>query len=149
MLFKYSAYNKYRDIKEFLIKYAYFICPLLFIAIYILVKIMANLEIDEEFNSNIINISGILSGFLFSSLGVMMSLPDNKFTQALRKSGYMDIIYNAMFIGIIFLIITLIFGLFKLLPAIKDITFIIGLSETLLSAYYIYKVTKLANKSKQ
>lgn len=148
MCFKYVVYNKYRDIVEFMIKYAYIVCPLFSIIIYSIISIFFKIDIDEEFNSNVINISGILSGFLFSSLGIMMSLPDNKFTQALRKYKYMDIIYNAMFIGIIFLTITLIVGLFKIFSMIKEITFIIGLSETLLSAYYIFKVTKLANKSR-
>lgn len=147
MKFKNMIYNLMSDLIENIIAYAYIIAPSLFIIIYLILKETIHLNIDEEFNSNVINISGVLSGFLFSSLGIIMSLPDNKFTRALREYNYMEIIYKTMFIGIVSLIMTLILGLFKVLSSLKTILFIIGLSETLLSSYYIYKVTKLANKS--
>lgn len=148
MPFIYKLYNIYRDIEEFMRRYAYLIFPLLFIAIYIFLKKTLNISIDEEFNSNIINVSGTLSGFLFTSLGIMLSLPENRFTQVLKESGYIEIIHKSMFLGIVFLIITLVFGLFNVLPRFKIIFFIVGLSETLLSSYYLYRVTKLSSKSK-
>lgn len=148
MPFVHRLYNIYRDIEEFIRRYAYLTFPLLLIIAYVICKKIFNINIDEEFNSNVINVSGTLSGFLFTSLGIMLSLPENKFTQVLKESGYIEIIHKAMFLGIVFLIITLVLGLFKILSRLKTIFFIIGLSETLLSSYYLYRVTKLSSKSK-
>ncbi|NOH14830.1 hypothetical protein [Clostridium cochlearium] len=147
MRITHRIYNKIMNVKEFIIKNAYIITPLVILIVYVLLK-NKGLQINDEFDPNVINVSGVLAGFLFSSLGIMMSLPDNKFTELLRNYGYMNIIYKAMFIGIITLILTLVLGIFKICNKLKEILFIIGLTETVLSAYYVYKITSLASKSR-
>lgn len=148
MRLTHKIYNKYKDIEELIRKYSYLILPIISIAIYIICNKLFEIEIDSEFNSNIINVSAVLAGFLFSSLGIIISIPQNKFIDRLKTVGYMDIIYRSMFLGIIFLISTLIFGLFNIIHKVKIILFISGLSETILSSYYLYKVTKLSSRSK-
>ncbi|MBC8590655.1 hypothetical protein [Wansuia hejianensis] len=148
MRFSHKVHNKYKDIEEFIRKHAYLMFPLLGTAIYFICNKLLELNIDTEFNSNIINVSAVLAGFLFSSLGIIISLPQNRFIERLKLIGYMEIIYRAMFLGIIFLISTLILGLFNIGYNLKILLFVSGLSETILSSYYLYKVTKLSSKSK-
>lgn len=147
MRFSHKCYNKYKDIEELIRKYAYLVFPFVSVFIYIICNKIFEIEINNEFNSNIINVSAVLAGFLFTSLGIIISLPQNKFIEQLRLVGYMDVIYKAMFLGIIFLISTLILGLFNIAHKVKIILFVSGLAETILSSYYLYKVTKLSSKS--
>lgn len=147
MRFKYKVHNLLKDIEEFIRKYAYLVAPVLAIFIYVILNKYLELEIAEEFNSNVINVSAVLAGFLFASLGIIIALPENKFIQRLKLVGYMDIIHASMFLGVIFLVLTLTFGLFNVSHKIKIILFVAGLSETILSSYYLYKITKLSSKS--
>jgi len=97
---------------------------------------------------SLVNVSGILAGFLFTSLGIIITLPDNKFTQMLTKIGYMKIIYTAMFMGIMSFLIAMLLGLFNIIEQITKLLFVIGISETFLSAFYLYRVSYFSGKSK-
>lgn len=137
--------NFIQDIKIIFIKYAYIIAPLIGLLFYMVV--LKNRDLDNDFNSNIINLSGALSGFLFTSLGIMIALPDNKFTLLLKENGYMNIIYKTMTTGIVLFLLSMIIGLFNLNDLLMAMLFIMGVSETLLSAYYLYRVSYYTNKS--
>lgn len=143
-----KLYNFSQDIVEKLRTYSYFVAPIVAILAYLFFNKYFKLEINQEFDSNIINVSAVLSGFLFTSLGIIIALPSNRFTEHLKKVGYMDIIHRAMFIGIILLVVTLTLGLFSINHKIKILFFVAGLSETILSSYYLYKVTTLSSNSR-
>lgn len=143
-----KIHNKKEDIKIVLIKYAYIFTPLIGLITYSILMNFIEIKLDENYLSNLINISGILAGFLFTSLGIMISLPDNKFTQLLKQIGYMRIIYNAITVGIIFFLIAMILGLFNISTTVANLFFIVGISETFLSSYYLYRVSYYSGKSK-
>lgn len=147
MMLRYRLHNVKEDIKEHLILYAYVYAPLVGLALFSLLANLVNIDFDKEFQSNMINISGILSGFLFTSIGIMLALPSNKFTQKLNSIGYIKIIFRAMIIGIFALITSMLLGLFNTCNRACNIFFVIGISETLLSAYYLYKVSYYSSKS--
>lgn len=147
MMLRHRLHNVKEDIKEHLIEFAYIYAPLIGLALFIILTNLVNVDFDKEFQSNMINISGVLSGFLFSSIGIMLALPSNKFTQTLNSIGYMKIIFRAMIIGIFTLLISMLLGLFNVCSKVYSIFFVIGISETLLSAYYLYKVSYYSGKS--
>lgn len=107
----------------------------------------ANIKINDTFIPNLINVSGVLAGFLFTALGILISLPRNKFIKFLIETGYMRIIYNCMIMGVIALLTSMILGLFNVLIKLMIYMFIIGISETVVSAYYLYRVSYLSSKS--
>lgn len=147
MLFKYTVNNFKEDLKMLCIKYAYIVAPIIGLIIYTFF-LKNKCPFDTEFKSNLINVSGVLAGFLFTSLGIIISLPDNKFTNLLKQTRYISIIYNSMIIGIIALLISMLFGMFSVIDKITITAFIIGISETFLSAYYLYRVSYYSGKSK-
>lgn len=143
-----KVHNVKEDIKIMFIKYAYILAPILGLVIYFILIDVAKIELSENFMENLINISGILAGFLFTSMGIMITLPDNKFTQLLKRTGYMKIIYKAMTVGIMSFLIAMMLGLFNINEIVSKLLFMIGISETFLSAYYLYRVSYYSGKSK-
>lgn len=138
--------NKYQNIKLNIVKYAYVYIPVA--SVLIVFTSFRNNPVDYEFISNAINLSGILAGFLFTSLGIMISLPDNKFTAQLTINGYMGIIFKTMAIGIVAFLISMVMGLLKFNTSIMSLFFTVGVSETFLSSYYLFQVSKYSGKSK-
>ena len=148
MRFKNTAHNTIENIKKYFIKYAYVFAAIIGLSIYSVLFYVVKIELNENFMTNLINISGILAGFLFTSLGIIISLPDNKFTQQLTKTGYMKIIYRAMGMGIMSLLIAMMLGIFNIIEQVAKLFFITGISETFLSAYYLYRVSYYSGESK-
>lgn len=144
-----EIFNNIKEyIKLYFIKYAYIYSPIAGLIIYNILKNLFTIKLSEGFISNLINVSGILAGFLFTSLGMIIALPDNKFTMLLKENGYMKIIYNSMMLGIVSLLISMLIGMFNLSESMAIIFFIVGISETFLSAYYLYRVSYFSGKSK-
>lgn len=141
--------NFLENIKSLFRKYSYIASPVVATAIFfVLGKLnMISLDFNSDFKNNIVNISGVLSGFLFTAYGIFISLPDNKFIAAMKSSGYFNIIYKALLYGIVFLIGAMLFGLFGVLNKLMVFIFVIGISEVILSVYFFYSVTKYSSKS--
>jgi len=148
MRIKYKIHNLINDIELVLIKYAYIFAPIAGLIIYYILIHIIKIQLDPNFMISLVNVSGILAGFLFTSLGIIITLPDNKFTQMLTKIGYMKIIYTAMFMGIMSFLIAMLLGLFNIIEQITKLLFVIGISETFLSAFYLYRVSYFSGKSK-
>lgn len=98
--------------------------------------------------THIPGIAGTLAGFLFTFLGIFVALPSNNFINTLRQNGYMKVIYNTLIIGILSLLTAMLLAIFEVVPTIVISLFVIGLAETYLSTYYLYKVSKLSLLSK-
>lgn len=140
--------NLHQDVKENFIKYSYIISPLMGLLLYRLLLKCEIINLGRDFNSNLIGIAGTMSGFLFTSLGVILAIPDNKFMEFLKSTGYTTIIYKSLIIGIMTLLASMVLGLFDISETMPTYLFIIGISETVLSAYYLYKVSYYSGKSK-
>lgn len=145
MTFSEKLNNFIQNTKMRFVEYAYIIAPLIGLFVYIV--FLKDRVIDINLISNIINLSGTLAGFLFASLGIMIALPDNQFTLLLKENGYMNIIYKTMTIGIVAFLLSMVVGLFELNNSLMLIFFTIGVSETFLSSYYLYRVSYYTNKS--
>lgn len=104
-------------------------------------------KITPDFVNNIINISGILSGYLLTTYGIFVSLGNNNFIKYLHQSGHFKIVYKIIMFGIVFLIISMLLGLFGISDRLMVISFLMGISEVILSVYYFYMLTLLSSKS--
>lgn len=146
MMYSQSIQNKVESLKLLGIRFAYIVAPVIG---FIVTKSLNKRNLfDEIFISNVINLSGILAGFLFTSMGIMISLPDNKFTAQLSKSGYLKIVYRTMTVGILSFLIAMIIGMFRVDPNYTSFFFIIGVSETFLSSYYLFRISHFSSISK-
>lgn len=149
MLF-YKIYNFIQSILEFSRKYIYAILPLFSFVIYLFLKdfLFNNISDAENYLNNIVNLSGILAGFMLTTYATFMtSLPDNKFIKALKHSGYLNSIYKVIGLGILFFILSMLAGLFSSSPKLTTILFFLGVSEALSCLYYFYFVLKYSNMS--
>lgn len=76
-------------------RYKYIIMPIIFIFIYTIIKSKINIDINLQ-NLNIVSkISSMLIIFLFIEIGILLNLPKNKFTNAIKelyqRYGYLSI----------------------------------------------------------
>lgn len=139
------------DITNLIRKRIYIVAPIMAFVFVIVYTIISNnnliMNIDKDLQNNVANISGVLAGFLFTAYGIFLSLPDNRFITYLKKSKHFDIVLKTLLYGIIFLIIAMLFGIFKLFYKFMLIVFLFGISEVFVSVYYFYKITTLSSKS--
>ena len=92
---------------------------------------------DNETKSIVSNISGVLAGFLFTSYGLFLALPnDNEFVKILRKTKYDRLFYKQIMAGIIINLITLFLSITSVPNMIPIITFCAGMCNTI-SALFI------------
>lgn len=144
-----KLHNLIQIIIEYIRKYIYIFLPISSLILYLVLKnILFNRVIDlNNYSNNIISLSGILAGFLFTTFGTFMSLPDNKFLDALESTGYFRAIYRVQLLGVIFLLLAMLIGLFNISIKTMTIFFMFGISEALGSLYYFYKILTLSKKS--
>lgn len=72
-------------------------------------------NIDNSFHISLLTINSVFSGFLFTSLGIMVSIADKERISVLDKAGYMDNYYNSIYLGIIFHVISAVIALILIL----------------------------------
>ncbi len=144
-----KIYNSKQRLLELSRKYIYLINPLIGIfAFKTLNKInVINISSTQNFLDNIINLSGIMAGFLFTTYGILMSLPNNKFIELLKFNKTINIVFKTLLLGIIFLISAMILGLFTEYFSLITYIFIFGISETVTSVYQFYQILKYSYKS--
>ena len=142
--------NFIEEVKEYIRKKFFIFAPIFMLVIYIVsskLKIITIL-VDSNLQNNVVNVSGVLSGFLFTAYGIFISLPDNKFISILKNVGYFTVIYKTLLFGIIFLLSSMLMGMFNVLDKVMILSFLLGISEFILSVYYFYKITTLSARSK-
>lgn len=144
---KNNFYNLYQILIENFRKYVYLVIPLIFFGIFKIFKFNIIINVGEYFRGFIFfNI--LLICLLFFYYLKLKKLPQNKFLQLLKFSGYMRVINNTIFFGMFFLITAIILSFY-----IKNCEFInyillFGILEVAVSSFHFYKVLKYYYKSK-
>ena len=133
-----------RKIITFIKKYCYIVIPI--ITVFFLTALysfkIVNIQKNDSFLSKIIGISGTLIGFLFTAMTIFFSLNKNtEYMLNFRKYNHHVIFGRLITFGIIFLCINIIFWLFNFNIYTTIISFILGLEETIMAAYYTYKLS--------
>lgn len=128
-------------------RYKYIIMPIIFIFIYTIIKSKINIDINLQ-NLNIVSkISSMLIIFLFIEIGILLNLPKNKFTNAIKETKTLKSTYITIFCSILFLFISILSKL--LIPYnFVVILFIIGLTDALLSIFDFFMIFYFTKKSK-
>lgn len=132
-----------RYIQGLLRKYTYVWFPLISVILIDWIKP----DISEKQYEILINISGILSGFLFTTLGILIALPQNRFTEFIRKYYIIKTVYLSIFSGIITFFLSIIIGFACNNRAVLYLTFY-GISCTILSSFYLFVIGYFSSKSK-
>nr|DAM85238.1 MAG TPA: hypothetical protein [Caudoviricetes sp.] len=137
--------------KIFIKKHCYIVIPAVTIIIFIILKCNNLIIIPEDENdrtvladylSTLVGISGTLIGFLFTAITIFLSLnKDTQYMQNFKKYNHHIIFGRLVTLGIAILSINIILWLFSFDKFLIMASFIIGLEETLMAAYYIYKLS--------
>ena len=130
--------------KNFIKKYCYLSIPIVTCIIIFIIHIKKILDFSGIFvneASNIIQISGTLIGFLLTAITIFLSLPkDTKLMQRIKKYNHHKIFSRCVSIGLILLTLDICLWLIKVPNTYIVLIFLLGLEETLMAAYYIYKL---------
>lgn len=137
--------------KIFIKKYCYIAIPIATIIIFFILKCMNLIAIPEDENdrtvladylSTLVGISGTLIGFLFTAITIFLSLnKDTQYMKNFRKYNHHIIFGRLVTSGIAILSINIILWLFSFDKSLIMLSFIMGLEETLMAAYYTYKLS--------
>lgn len=95
---------------------------------------------------DILTINSIFAGFLFTSLGIMVSFSDKKAIADKDKNGYMDKYYNSIYIGLLFLIISILFAVSGFaFPQVNNISWFLTIEQLTLIGGIIYFIRSCWN----
>ena len=83
------------------------ILPILLIE-FSIIDISKIIALGNDFHYNVISLSAISAGFLFTGISILISTLEKKRIERLWKNNYLDNLYRAAIIGIIFNILTVI-----------------------------------------
>ncbi|SKA89792.1 hypothetical protein SAMN05428976_11359 [Clostridium sp. USBA 49] len=104
-------------------KLKYFIyVALLFILFYLINNEILDISVIKNNHFNLITVNSIFAGFLFTSLGVIMSLYSNELLVKLERTSIMNDIYVDIFTGIVFSVISIIISVANSFISIDNIT---------------------------
>lgn len=134
-------------IKKWIKKYCYIVIPIITILVYILIYFLS-LKIEffrfnlNDDSSTIIQIAGTLIGFLLTAITIFLSLPkDTDLMKRIKKYKHHTIFARCVVMGLIFSTISILLWIFNVNHYILIMFFGLSLEETLMSAYYIYKLS--------
>lgn len=133
--------------KKFIKKYCYIAVPIITILIYLIAYVINNkfniiqISLNND-DSTIIQISGTLIGFLLTAITIFLSLPkDTALMERVKKHNHHKIFGNCIVGGLFFSTLSILLWLFKCNNTLLIVMFSLSLEETLISAYYIYKLS--------
>lgn len=128
--------------KNFIKQYCYCIFPsisfIILIIIYYKIQYIKDLKYDV---STIIQIAGTLIGFIVTAITIYASIPKNTdYMRRFIKHQHEKVFRRSISLGIIFLSICILLWLIAVPEPIIVLSFLLGLEETLFSAYYLYRL---------
>lgn len=73
------------------------------------------IEASDEFQYNVISMSAIIGGFLFTGISILISTLDKERIKRLWDNNYLDNLYRAAFVGMIANVVSIILALICLI----------------------------------
>lgn len=128
--------------KNFIKQFCYIVFPVITAIILIILYFNLNKLRELEYDiSTIIQIAGTLIGFLFTAITIFASIPkDTDYMKRFEKHQHKKIFGRCISLGIIILTVCIIIWLLDIPDEWIVLSFLIGLEETLFSAYYLYRL---------
>ncbi len=100
-------------------------------------------KINENTFNNIINISGVMVGFLITFIGILIAIPqETKVMRFIKAYSHDKIIIRSLFSAITMFILTIILIMFNFYIKYSIYTFLIGMVELCIVIYYLYHFVK-------
>ncbi len=128
-------------------RWSFITIPLILLIAFLFYCCHFHIVFSESTISSIVNISGVLIGFLFTMQTLLFTFPqENKFIQRLKEFEYFKIIIKNIISGEIFLLIALVIGLFGFESKLCISSFILGLSNVLVTGYYMGRISIYVSK---
>lgn len=112
--------KKNRYIKGFFLVLLILVVLVILMIHFQIINIDKIIELGNEFQYNIISMSSIIGGFLFTGLSLIISVLDNERIDRLWENGYLNNLYRVAIMGLIFNIISLISALAILITNISN-----------------------------
>jgi len=139
-----------RNIKEYFNIYIYIIDPVFIITIYkfILNRFSPFIELTNRIQEFSPDIPLAFLGVLLTLLGLLTALPPSKYDKAMKKYNYYSILFSSLLYGIFATLGHLILFLLNILEVYQVYFFLIYISETMISTYWVYQITKLVFSDK-
>lgn len=139
-----------RSLKEYFNIYIYIIVPILIVAFYkfVLSGFSQFSEITNRLYEFSPDIPLTFLGVLLTLLGLLTALPPSKYDEAMRKYKYYKIIFSSLAYGIFAALGHLMLFLLNIGESYQVFLFLVYISETLISTYWIYQITKLVFSGK-
>ena len=109
-----------RYIKRFLLVLLILVVLVILMIHFQIINIDKIIELGNDFQYNIISMSSIIGGFLFTGLSLIISVLDNERIDRLWENGYLNNLYRVAIVGLIFDIISLISALAILISNISN-----------------------------
>lgn len=75
-----------------------------------IINIATIIDLDNEFQYNLISVSATIGGFSFTGISVLIAVIDKERVKRLWDNNYLDNLYRTSFIGIISNVFTIIFS---------------------------------------
>mgnify|MGYP003373993920 CR=1 FL=1 len=128
--------------KNFIKQYCYLIFPITTIIILTIAyfKIQYVKTIDYDI-ATIIQISGTLIGFLLTAITIFATIPKNTdYMRRFVKHQHETVFRRSISLGMIFLSICIFIWIIQIPNEFIALLFVLGLEETLFSAYYLYRL---------
>lgn len=133
--------------KKMIKKYCYIVIPIITIFIYLIIYIV-DLKCDffkisfNDDDATIIQIAGTLVGFLLTAITIFLSLPkDTDLMKRIKKHKHHIIFGRCVILGLALSTIDILLWIFNVNYVVLIMIFGLSLEETLMSAYYIYKLS--------
>lgn len=127
----------------------FIIVPLIILLIAAIINYLFNitLVINGEFRSNVVTVTGVFAGFLFTAMGILSAMPNNRFIEYIRKYKLLQRINRTILTGIISGISSLLLAIFGVFDCLMLTLFLVCITDTCLSVWYVYKVLDYSNRS--
>ncbi|WP_080872536.1 hypothetical protein [Oceanobacillus timonensis] len=108
--------------------------------------VFQTLSVETDFHVRILTINSVFAGFLFTSLGIMISILDKERILKLDKAGYMDNYFNAIYIGLFFHVLSISMSLLLIIiPGIDNHGFLIRTEQIFLFMGVSFFVKSIIN----
>ena len=118
--------------------------------------VFQTLNVETDFHIKILTINSVFAGFLFTSLGIMISILDKERITRLDKAGYMDNYFNAIYIGLFFHILSISMSLilvitpgvdvYGFLTKTEQISLFMGVSFFVKSVINVLQIVKMVRQ---
>jgi hypothetical protein len=101
------------------------------------------------YHYNLLTINAIFAGFLFTGLGIMVSVADKPSIKRLNEHGYLDKYYNSIYISVIFHLLSIVASVAIILKVEKNLIYlaeklslIMGIVFFIVSVCYLMRIIK-------